>query len=72
MVAKAPAFFKRVKKGARREAHVQEIAITQNLTRDEMMRATEQYSRLRVIESQAIGGSKPIQSNRKIVEEPPR
>ena len=64
MVAKAPAFFKRVKKGARREAHIQEIAITQNLTRDEMMRATEQYSRLRVIESQAIGGSKDRKSTR--------
>lgn len=70
MVARAPRFFKKVRRGARREAHVQEIAISQNLTREEMMRATEQFSRLRIIETTA--SSNAAQSNRPIVAEPPR
>lgn len=71
MVDRAPRFFKKVRRGARREAHVQEIAISQNLTREEMMRATEQFSRLRIIETTASGISS-AQSNRRIVAEPPR
>lgn len=71
MVSRAPRFFKKVRKGARREAHVQEIAISQNLTRDEMMRATEQFSRLRIIETTSIG-SKVAQSNKRVVIEPPK
>lgn len=71
MVARAPRFFKKVRKGARREAHVQEIAISQNLSREEMMRATEQFSRLRIIETTAMGTA-AAQSNRRVVIEPPR
>ena len=71
MVDRAPRFFKKVRRGARREAHVQEIAILQNLSRDEMMRATEQFSRLRIIEANASGVMK-AQSNKRVVAEPPR
>lgn len=71
MVSRAPRFFKKVRRGARREAHVQEIAIAQNLPRDEMIRATEQFSRLRILETTAIGIS-AAQSNRRVVAEPPK
>lgn len=71
MVARAPRFFRKVRKGARREAHVQEIAISQNLPREEMMRATEQFSRLRIIETTAMGTSS-AHSNRRVVIEPPK
>lgn len=71
MVDRAPRFFKKVRRGARREAHVQEIALLQNLSRDEMMRATEQFSRLRIIEANASGVMK-AQSNKRVVAEPPR
>ena len=54
MVARAPQFFNRVRKGARREARVQEIAISQNLTRGDTIVATEQLSRLRIIETTAV------------------
>lgn len=68
MVARAPAFFKRVRKGARREARVQEIAISQNLARGEMIAATEQLSRLRILETTAVG-VRPT-TNRQEVEMP--
>jgi hypothetical protein len=71
MVSRAPRFFKKVRRGARREAHVQEIALMQNLPREEMMRATEQFSRLRILETTAIG-AKAAQSNKRVVAEPPR
>ena len=70
MVARAPRFFKKVRKGARREAHVQEIAISQNLNREEMMRATEQFSRLRILETTAAN-VKSASSNRRVIENPP-
>lgn len=70
MVSRAPRFFRKVRKGARREAHVQNIAISQNLTRDEMMIATEQFSRLRILETTASNVKRPT-SNRRIVETPP-
>ena len=53
MVDRASRFFKKVRKGSRREAHVQEIAITTNLTRGQMITATEQLSRLRILETTA-------------------
>jgi hypothetical protein len=66
MVQRAPRFFKKVRKGARREAHVQGIAITQNLPRDAMLKATENHSRLRILETTA---SMPkASSNRKKAE----
>lgn len=51
MVNRAAKFFRHVRKGARREARVQEIAVSTNLTREEMLRATEQLGRLRILES---------------------
>jgi len=71
MVARAPRFLKRVRKGARREAHVQEIAISQNLPRDQMTRAMEQYSRLKLIETTSQGGNTAA-SNKRKTEIPPR
>ena len=53
MVDRASRFFKKVRKGSRREAHVQEIAISSNLKRGEMIVATEQLSRLRILETTA-------------------
>jgi hypothetical protein len=53
MVERASRFFKHVRKGSRREANVQEIAISQNLTRGQSIRATEQLSRLRIMETTA-------------------
>ena len=70
MVSRAPRFFRKVRKGARREAHVQNIAISQNLTREEMMIATEQYSRMRILETTAANVKAPI-SNKRVVENPP-
>ena len=70
MVSRAPRFFRKVRKGARREAHVQNIAISQNLTREEMMVATEQFSRLRILETTASSVKRPT-SNRRVVEMPP-
>lgn len=70
MVSRAPRFFRKVRKGARREAHVQNIAISQNLTREEMMVATEQFSRLRILETTASNVKRPT-SNRRVVEMPP-
>ena len=73
MVERAPRFFRRVRRGSRREAHVQQIAISQNLSREEMMRATEQFSRLRILETTAVGAkTPPANSNRPIVPEPPK
>lgn len=63
MVERASRFFSRVRKGARREAHVQQIAILSNLPRDQMITATEQLSRLRILETTAMTSRKPA-SNR--------
>ena len=63
MVERASRFFARVRKGSRREAHVQEIAIMSNLPRDAMITATEQLSRLRILETTAISPRKAA-SNR--------
>jgi hypothetical protein len=52
-VDRASRFFKKVRMGSLREAHVQEIAITTNLTRGQMITATEQLSRLRILETTA-------------------
>lgn len=51
MVERAPKGFKKIRRISRREARVQEIAISQNLTRDDMIAATEQLSRYRLLES---------------------
>lgn len=53
MLDRAPRFFKRVRRGAKREKVVQEHAISTNLTRDEMLRATENISRLGLLQSTA-------------------
>lgn len=68
MVSRAPRFFRKVRKGARREARVQEIAIKTNLTRNEMIDATEQLSRLRILETTAM--VRPV-TNRNTPETPP-
>ena len=70
MVERASRFFRRVRRGSRREAHVQEIAIMSNLPRQEMMKATEQLSRLRILESTAISTRKAA-SNKPQTEMPP-
>lgn len=69
MVDRAPRFFKKVRKGARREARVQEIAISTNLSRNKMIEATEQLSRLRILETTA-SRVRPV-SNRQEQEPPP-
>ena len=70
MVERASRFFRRVRKGSRREAHVQEIAIKSNLPRESMLAATEQLSRLRILESTAVS-SKKATSNKVEREMPP-
>ena len=70
MVERASQFFRRVRKGSRREAHIQEIAVLSNLPRDVMLAATEQLSRLRILESTAVG-SKKATSNKSEREAPP-
>lgn len=51
MVERAPRGFKKIRRISRREARVQEIAISQNLTRDDMLKATEQLARYRLLET---------------------
>lgn len=70
MVQRAPKFFRKVRKGSRREAHVQEIAIRSNLPRDEMIKATENLSRLRILETTALSPRKAA-SNKAERETPP-
>ena len=70
MVERATSFFRRVRKGSRREAHVQEIAIMSNLPRETMLAATEQLSRLRILESTSVGAKKAL-SNKAAQEMPP-
>jgi hypothetical protein len=69
IVQSADRFFRRVRRGSRREANKQEIAILSNLPRAEMLRATEQLSRLRILETTAIRPR--ATSNRPEVEAPP-
>jgi hypothetical protein len=70
IVQSADRFFKRVRRGSRREAHKQEIAVMSNLERDEMLKASENLSRLRILESTAVS-PKRAASNRPVVEVPP-
>ena len=51
MLGLAPKFFQHVQRGSRRQARVQEIAISSNLDRAEMAIASEQLGRLRIIEA---------------------
>lgn len=69
MVERASRFFRKVRRGSRREAHVQEIAIMSNLPREAMLTATEQLSRLRILESTALNHRKAA-SNKPMVEAP--
>jgi hypothetical protein len=70
IVKSADRFFRRVRRGSRREASKQEIAVMSNLSRDEMIKATENLSRLRILESTAVS-PKRASSNRAKVDEPP-
>ena len=70
IVQSADRFFKRVRRGSRREAHKQEIAVMSNLERDEMIKASENLSRLRILESTAVS-PKRAASNRPVVDAPP-
>lgn len=70
IVKSADRFFRRVRRGARREAHKQEIAVMSNLERDDMIKATENLSRLRIIETTSISLHQAI-SNRPVVVAPP-
>ena len=67
MVERGPRGFQRVRRISRREARVQEIALSQNLTREDMLKATEQLSRFGVL--QACSQSRAV-SNRAVVEKP--
>jgi hypothetical protein len=69
IVQSADRFFKRVRRGSRREAHKQEIAVMSNLERDEMLKASENLSRLRILESTAVPSK--AASNKTVVETPP-
>lgn len=70
IVKGAERFFKRIRRGARREAGRQEIAVTSNLPRDQMMKATENLSRLRILETTSMAPRR-APSNRPQVDEPP-
>jgi len=70
IVQSADRFFKRVRRGSRREAHKQEIAVMSNLERDEMLKASENLSRLRILESTAVS-PKRAASNKPVVDAPP-
>lgn len=69
MVKKGYGTMKAIRRRARHGSAVTEIAIRQNLTREEMIEATEQLSRFRIIETT---GRMPVpRSNRQEPEEPP-
>ena len=70
IVKSADRFYKRIRRGSRREAGKQEIAVMSNLSRDEMMKATENLSRLRILETTSMSPRRAA-SNRPQVEEPP-
>ena len=70
IVKGAERFFKKIRRGARREAGKQEIAVMSNLSRDEMLKATENLSRLRILETTSMSARR-ASSNRPIVDEPP-
>ena len=70
IVKSADRFFKKIRRGSRREASKQEIAISSNLGRDEMLKATENLSRLRILETTSMSARR-ASSNRPIVDEPP-
>lgn len=70
IVKSADRFFKKIRRGSRREANKQEIAIMSNLGRDEMLKATENLSRLRILETTSMSARRAA-SNRPQVKEPP-
>ena len=70
IVKGAERFFKRIRRGSRREAGRQEIAVMSNLGRDEMLKATENLSRLRILETTSMSARRAA-SNRRQVDEPP-
>lgn len=70
IVKGAERFFKKIRRGARREAGKQEIALMSNLPRDQMMKATENLSRLRILETTSMSARRAA-SNRPLVEVPP-
>jgi len=70
IVQSASRFFKRVRRGSRREAGRQQIALLTNLRRDDMLKASENLSRLRILESTSVP-SKGASSNKPVVEAPP-
>lgn len=70
IVKSADRFFKGVRRRSRREAGKQEIAVMSNLSRDEMLKATENLSRLRILETTSMS-SRRAASNRPQVDEPP-
>jgi len=70
IVKSADRFFRKIRRGSRREACKQEIAVMSNLSRDEMMKATENLSRLRILETTSLS-TRRAASNRPTIEEPP-
>lgn len=70
IVKSAERFFKKIRRGSRREAGKQEIAVMSNLSRDDMMKATENLSRLRILETTSMSPRR-VASNRPQVEDPP-
>lgn len=70
IVKSADRFFQKIRRGSRREASKQEIAVMSNLSRDEMLKATENLSRLRILETTSMS-TRRAASNRPTVEEPP-
>lgn len=69
IVKSADRFFTRVRRGARRESGKQEIAVMSNLPRDQMIKATENLSRLRILETTSMS-PRHATSNKPRVEDP--
>ena len=57
-----------IRRQARRGTKVAEVAVLQNLTRDEMANATQQLSRFAIIETTAM--QRPAKTNNKLAEAP--
>ena len=67
MVDRAPRGFQRIRRISKRETRVQQIALSQNLTREDMLRATEHLSRFGLLE---MSSHLRPESNRVVIEKP--
>ena len=70
MVGKGYRTMAAIRRASRRGAAVTEVAIRQNLTQSEMVAATEQFSRFRILETTARMSAP--RSNKDEIEDPPK